>query len=94
MKDYEITVLFRGTLEERELDKEMKALDSLLSKAGAKVKNDVKALKKTLAYEIKKNHEAYYAYYEVACNPDGVAGLNNALKNFEAVIRYLVIVKE
>ncbi len=93
MRDYELTVLMRPNLEEKELDKEIKNLQELISKNGAKIKSKKDAEKKALSYPIEDNSQAYYLYFELTSEPNGVVGLEQKLKLLENVIRYLLVTK-
>lgn len=90
MRDYELTVLLRPEISEKELDKEVKQLCELLEKQGAKVKSKKDAVKKSLAYEIAKYREASYVYFELEIGPDKVAGVDQKLRLSENIIRYLL----
>jgi len=90
MRDYELTVLFRADLAEKELDKEVKNMVALLEKAGAKVTKKTDAVKKTLAYEIAKAREAAYVYCELSLEPNKLAELEAKLKLDENLLRYLL----
>lgn len=91
MRDYELTVLFKPDLTEKELDKELKLLSDSLEKQGAKVKKKHDPVKKTLAYEIAKQREAFYVYLEVAVESAKVAGVDEKLRLDEKIIRYLLV---
>ena len=94
MREYELTVLFRADLAEKELDKEVKDLVGLLEKAGAKIAKKVDAVKKSLAYEIAKVREAYYVYCELEVDPAKLSGLGAKLKLDENLLRYLLVRKD
>lgn len=91
MRDYELTVLLRPDISEKELDKEVKSLSELFEKQGAKVKSKKDPVKKSLAYEIKKYREAYYGYFVLSMAPDKVGELDKKLHLAENVIRYLLV---
>ena len=93
MREYELTVLLSGELDEKAVAKEVKSLSELLTKANAKVKSKKDPQKKTLAYEIAKVHEAYYLFYELELDPAGVADLDGKVKLMPSVIRYLLVKK-
>ncbi len=91
MRDYELTVLAKGDLEEKELDKEIKALQTLLEKAGAKVKAKKDAQKRPLSYEIGRKREAYYVFMELQLEPKSVAEVENKLRLEDNLVRYLLV---
>lgn len=94
MKDYELTVLVKPMLSDKELDKEVKLLFDLLSKAGAQVSTKTDPKKQNLAYEIAKLREAYYIFMELQLKPEAVTAVDQKLKLEDSVIRYLLVRKE
>ena len=93
MRDYELTVLFGGRLGEKEMDKEIKSLQDLLEKNGAKISKKTDPTKKMLAYEVKKQREGFYVYFEVNLEPEKVAEVENKIRLMDNVIRHLIIAK-
>jgi small subunit ribosomal protein S6 len=47
--------------------------------------------KKTLAYEIKKFHEAIYVIIDFELDPENIAVLERSIKFEEKIIRYLIV---
>lgn len=94
MNDYELTVLVKASLGDKDLDKEVKSLHTLLEKAGAKIKSKKDPEKKQMTYEIEKSREAYYVFVEMSLPPSEVAGIDQKLKVNDNVIRYLFIRKD
>ncbi|MCL4397433.1 30S ribosomal protein S6 [Patescibacteria group bacterium] len=94
MRDYELTVLVKPNLTDKELDKEVKNLTELLTKAGAKVssKNDFK--KQKTAYPVADFGEAYYGFLELDLDPAKVSEVDRLLKLQENFIRYLLVKAE
>ena len=91
MRDYELTVLLKPDLKDKELDKTVNDLQALLEKNGAKVKSRKDPAKKILAYEIKKVREAFYVYFELEISPEKTAVVDEKLKLDEKVLRYLLV---
>lgn len=91
MRDYELTVLLRPDLKEKELDKIMADLASFLEKSGAKVKSKKDPVKKILAYEIAKFREAFYGYFELAMESGKLSEVESKLRLDEKLIRYLLV---
>lgn len=94
MRDYEFTVLIKADLPEKELDKEVKALHTMLEKGGAKIKSKKDAEKKALSYEIGHARQANYVYMEVSADPAEIAGFEQKMKVNDNIIRYMVIASE
>ncbi len=93
MRDYELTVLLQPGLSEKELDKEVKALSDSLEKASVKIQKKKDPVKKSLAYEIKKQREAFYVYFELENDPAKASDVDQKLRLAENVIRYLYVSK-
>jgi small subunit ribosomal protein S6 len=94
MRDYELTVLLKPELSDKELDKEVKGLAELLAKAGAKILRKDDPKKQKLAYVIAKKGEAFYIFLELNLKPEDVGEVEQKLKLQENLIRYLLIKKE
>ena len=86
MKNYELTVIL-----EKE---EIKPISDLLAKNGAEVVKKTDPAKRDLAYEIKKQKQGYYIFFELKIKPEGVLNLDQKLKLHENIIRYLLIKKD
>lgn len=93
MKNYELTVLFSGKLDEKAISKKIKDFAELLTKTGAKITAKKDAEKKDMAYEINKERSAFYAFYELELDPANVLELDNKVKLEDGVIRYLLVKK-
>ena len=83
MRNYELTVI-------GETEKALEAVAELLKKAKAKILEETKPEKKTLSYEIAKNSEGYYIYWELSMDPAEVLDLDKKLKLTNKIIRYLL----
>lgn len=94
MRIYELTVLIKPDLGEKELAKAVKDLQSVLEKAGAKIKSRKDPAKRSLAYQIVKGgryREANYLYLEVESDPDKIGEIDKSLKLADNIIRYLLV---
>lgn len=91
MRDYELTVLVKPSLTDKDVDKETKAVADLVTKLAGKIIRKDDPVKKTLAYEINHLREAYYLYFELQLPPEAISGLEKKLKISENVIRHLII---
>lgn len=94
MRDYELTVLLKPDLAEKELDKDVRLLADLLEKNGAKIKSKKDPAKKALAYAISKWTEAYYVYLEITLESDKVNKLDEKLRLEEKIVRFLLVRKD
>lgn len=94
MKVYELTVLIKPEIGEKELAKVVKDLQGLLEKVGAKIKSKKDPAKRPMAYEIVKGgryREANYLYLEVESNPEKIGEIDKSLKLSDNIIRYLLV---
>lgn len=90
MRDYELTAILAGSLKEAEVEKVVAEIAEHLKKAKAKILKETKAAKRTLAYEVAKNSEGYYIYWELSMDPAEVLELDKKLRLVDKVIRYLL----
>lgn len=93
MRDYELTVLFGGNLDEKELDKEVKLLTTLLEKNGAKIKSKKDPEKKSLAYEVGGFAEGWYVFMELGLDPQTLVGIEEKIRVADNVLRHLLVKK-
>lgn len=93
MRDYEMTVLIKADLSEKDLDKEIKSLQTMLEKGKAKIKSKKDAEKKLMTYEIGHARQANYVFMEVSADPAEIAGFEQKMKVNDNIIRYMTIVK-
>lgn len=89
MKPYEVMVLIHADLE-IDLDKPLKKIESLIKDAGGEVSNSDVWGKRKLAYRIKGQDFAVYAYFEVQLPGPGISKLEAGLNIADEVLRYLV----
>lgn len=90
MRQYELVVIFRADLEEKENDL-LKQLTDLLSKEDVKVASSSLWGKKQLAYKIEKQSTGLYAYIEFKSKKGISKAFTQKLKHNESIIRYLLI---
>ena len=93
MNKYESVVIINPNLEEE-------AMKALISKFTDLINNDGKVEKvdelgkKKLAYEIKKNNEAYYVVFNFEANPNLIAELERVYRITDEVLKFIVIKQE
>ncbi len=90
MKEYELTVLIHPDLE-ADLEKALGVVRSLVADAGGKIVKEDSWGKKKLAYAIKGEHFANYAYMECELPADAPLKISNTLNITENVLRYLLV---
>ena len=93
MNKYESIVIINPNCNEEAL----KALESkftgLINENG-KVESVENMGKKRLAYEIKKNREAYYMQFNFEAKPDSIAELERNYRIADDVLKFIVVRKE
>lgn len=90
MKEYELTVLFHPDLESDLETPLNKVRDLVKANGGNIIKEDVWG-KKRLAYRIKKEDFAVYAYFEVELPAEALLKISNTLNITDEVLRYLLV---
>ncbi len=90
MKDYELTVLIHPDLEV-DIDTPLAKVRDIIKQQGGKITVEDNWGKKKLAYTIKKQDFAVYAYMEVALPPDALLKISNTFNITEEILRYLLV---
>lgn len=91
MKNYEAMFIFKPTLEEEKLEKEIKSVERAIKTRG---KGEVKYSnlgKKVFAYPIKKFNEGVYINYTFTAETVAIAKIKEALKHKESILRFMVL---
>jgi len=90
MKEYELTVLIHPDLE-ADIEKPLAKLRKLITVNGGNIiKEDIWG-KKKLAYRIKNEDFAVYAYFDLALPSDAPLKISNNLNISEEILRYLLV---
>ena len=87
MNTYSLTVLLKNDLDEKVRGE---LLSSITKHFGKLEKEDLWGTR-NLAYPIKHNDKAFYAYYEFGSEPDTIAALDKMIKFNEDILRYLLL---
>ena len=93
MNKYESVVIINPSLEEEGLKAVIKKFEDLINQNG-KVEKVEELGKKKLAYEIKKNKEAYYVVYKFESEPSHIAELERQYRITDEVIKFIVVKEE
>ena len=94
MRTYEGTFIFRPSLDEAGLEEEMGKVEELITAEGGEIKEWDKWGKRRLAYEIKGEHDAYYAFLTFEADPASIEKLVDAYRLRENILRNMNIVMD
>lgn len=93
MNKYESVIIINPSVAEESLKKLETKFSDLINSDGKVESVEELGLKK-LAYEIKKNKEAYYMVINFEANPTLVAELERIYRITDEVIKFIVVRKE
>ena len=91
MKNYEETVIIDGSLENEQIDTEVKKIEDLVQAHGGKNLDINRWGRKKLAYPIRKKDQGYYIVVTFEADGSSIVGLERELELNEAILRYLSI---
>jgi len=90
MKEYELTVLIHPDLEV-DIEAPLTKLRGLIKSVGGTIVSEDNWGKKKLAYRIKNEDFAVYAYFDVSLPADALLKISNILNITDEVLRYLLV---
>ena len=94
MRNYETAFLLAPNLPEEETEQLIEQMAEIVTNKNGKMNSIDKWGKRQLAYPIGKFNTAYYVFFDYDGNPDIPAELERQIKQKEAFIRYMTILKE
>lgn len=94
MKPYEIAYLISSELSEEEARAFQNKIASLVKEEGGVLDEARTPLRKKLAYPIKKQEQAYLAFFNFKLSPEALANLEKKLKEENQILRYLIVYKK
>ena len=92
MNKYESIIIVNPNVDEAGLKALEEKFTGLINENG-KVENVTDMGKRKLAYEIKKNKEAYYMQFEFEAKPESIAELERIYRITDEVLKFIVIKK-
>jgi len=92
MRTYEGTFIFRPSLDEAGLTEEMSKVEELITAEGGEIKEWDKWGKRRLSYEIKGEHDGYYAFLTFGADPAAIEKLVEAYRLRENILRNMNLV--
>lgn len=90
MKEYELTVLIHPDLEV-DIEAPLTKVRDLVKTHGGEIVSEETWGKKKLAYRIKNEDFAVYAYFDVKLPADALLKISNTLNITDEVLRYLLV---
>ncbi len=90
MKEYELTVLIHPDLEV-DLETPLTKVRDIIKSAGGEITREDNWGKKRLAYSIKREDFAVYAYFNVKLPADAPLKISTTLNITDEVLRYLLV---
>ena len=94
MQKYEMTVVFKSTLEEDAFKAEHDQIISMLERFEGKIEKIDDWGKRRLAYEIQKTNEGIYRFITFTAPAGAVAEIESRMRIRENLLRYLIIKNE
>ncbi len=94
MEQYETAFLISPTLEEEETEKIIAQMAGVISKMKGKMIKEDRWGKRRLAYQIKKQEEAFYVFFHYEGDSAIPNELERRFKQSEAILRFLTVTKE
>jgi small subunit ribosomal protein S6 len=93
IKNYELTILISPVLLQEEALEVPKALVSFIQEKEGQIIGNSDPVKRTLAYPVKKNNQAYFAEIVFSFDPNLIEDLEKKIKENDNVIRHITLVK-
>ena len=93
MNKYESVIIINPNLDEAEVKALEDKFTGLINKNG-KVESVEEMGKRKLAYDIKKNSEAFYVVIHFEAKPDSVAELERNYRITDDVLKFIVVKKD
>jgi small subunit ribosomal protein S6 len=93
-ENYELLYLISANYTALEIVPIMDKVKTILGEHNAKITKEENLNKQRLAYPIKKNSHGYYILIEMILDKKELKAINNALRIFPEVLRYLITIKK
>jgi len=94
LQEYESVTVLRPTLNEDEIEAEIKTISGLIAASGGEVLEVERWGRRRLAYEIQKVHEGIYTFYHFNGTPQTVQELERRYRLNERLLRHLTVLSE
>ena len=93
-KNYEVSYLLSPTLSEAEVLAYTGKLSSLIEELGGTIRRAEQPRKLKLAYEIKKQENAYFGWTTFRLQPQGIGEFEKRFKGHNETLRFLILEEE
>jgi small subunit ribosomal protein S6 len=94
MKNYEAMFIFKPSVAEEKLEKEIKSVERAIKTQGrGEVRFDIFG-KKVLAYPIKKCNEGIYVNYLFTAQAVAIVKIKESLKHKDNILRFMIFERE
>jgi len=94
MRNYEAMFIFKPTLSDEKLEKEIKSVQKIMKDCGTEKIEYINMGKKTLAYPIKKINEGLYVNYNFKTLPASISKIKTELRHRKDIMRFIIFLKE
>lgn len=94
MKQYEETIVFDGTLENEQINAEVKKVEEIIQSHGGTISDVNRWGRKKMAYPIRKKEQGYYVVVTFEAKGESVVGIEHEYEMIEPILRYLTIAVE
>ena len=93
-KNYEVAYILSPILGEQEVLAYTAKLSTLIEESGGTIRCAEQPRKLKLAYEIKKQENAYFAWTTFRMQPERIAEVEKKLKSHSELLRFLIVEEE
>ena len=91
MNKYELTLVFKPSLDEEAIKLEFDQISEILTRFGASIEKVDDWGKRKLAYEIEKVREGFYRFVTFTSDISAPAEIESRMRIRENLLRYLII---
>ena len=94
MKQYEETIVFDGSMENEQINAELKKVEEIIQSHKGTISDINRWGRKKMAYPIRKKEQGYYAVFTFEADGPSVTEIEHEYELNEAILRYLTIAVE
>ncbi len=91
MNNYNLTLVLKSSLDEKERKALLDTMTKKLSGAEGKVTKEDMWGNKDLSYPIKRQTQGFIAHFEITADPKDAKSIDKVLKVEEDILRYLLV---